>query len=414
MSDIVDIRNTTNIGKVKLVMLKGEAGQNIRSIEKVDTDVLVDTYAITLTDGTTTYFEVTNGKGIVSITKTGTSGLVDTYTITFNDNTTSTFTVTNGNGIASVIKTGTNVLVDTYTITFDDETTTTFNVTNGNGISSIEKTGTQGLIDTYTITFTNGTTSTFTVTNGTSSYLDRTFNVASTDWKANTDATTATDYPYIWDLNTPPTASYPDYPIYQNENSFAQFSKVFDLLKDNQVDISNRPYLITISEQTQDGVTYYSGYVLIKTDNNPIDAEINANDEPTFKVTATANTYIAYEYYLYFSTSEFTLRNITGQGDFTAVGLVSSKYDNTVGFISNHDINDSTNNVLVIEYNPTANIYNANSKPIWQMGGVGTIPTATERDSINMILEAIFDSTGIILYATDQPTVNLKLEVKGD
>ena len=100
MSDIVDIRNTTNIGKVKLIMLKGEAGNSIKSIEKVDTEGLVDTYEITLTDDTKAYFEVTNGSSIESIEKTATVDLVDTYTITLTDGTTSTFEVHNGaNGI---------------------------------------------------------------------------------------------------------------------------------------------------------------------------------------------------------------------------------------------------------------------------------------------------------------------------
>ena len=81
---------------VKTLMLKGQEGQSIKGITKTGTDGLVDTYTITLTDGTTSTFSVTNGKEISSISKTGTSGLTDTYTIMFNDNTTSTFTVTNG------------------------------------------------------------------------------------------------------------------------------------------------------------------------------------------------------------------------------------------------------------------------------------------------------------------------------
>ena len=81
---------------VKTLMLKGQEGQSIKGITKTGTDGLVDTYTITLTDGTTSTFTVTNGKEISSISKTGTSGLVDTYTINFNDGTTSTFTVTNG------------------------------------------------------------------------------------------------------------------------------------------------------------------------------------------------------------------------------------------------------------------------------------------------------------------------------
>ena len=81
---------------VKILMLKGQEGQSIKAIKKTSTSGLVDTYTITLTDGTTSTFSVTNGKGIASISKTGTSGLVDTYTIRFNDGTTSTFTVANG------------------------------------------------------------------------------------------------------------------------------------------------------------------------------------------------------------------------------------------------------------------------------------------------------------------------------
>lgn len=81
---------------VKTLMLKGQEGQSIKAIKKTSTSGLVDTYTITLTDGTTSTFSVTNGKGISSIEKTSTSGLADTYTIRFNDDTTSTFTVTNG------------------------------------------------------------------------------------------------------------------------------------------------------------------------------------------------------------------------------------------------------------------------------------------------------------------------------
>ena len=87
------------------------------------------------TDGT----DGTDGVGIVSITKTGTSGLVDTYTITLTNGNTETFTVTNGkdgtdgtNGtdgtdgtdgfspIATVTKSG-----DVYTISIEDKNGTT-------------------------------------------------------------------------------------------------------------------------------------------------------------------------------------------------------------------------------------------------------------------------------------------------
>lgn len=97
---------------VKTLMLKGQEGQSIKSIEKTGTSGLVDTYTITLTDGTTSTFTVTNGKEISNISKTGTSGLVDTYTITFNDGTTSTFTVTNGEGVQNLQIGGRNLIKD--------------------------------------------------------------------------------------------------------------------------------------------------------------------------------------------------------------------------------------------------------------------------------------------------------------
>ena len=153
----------------KIVMLEGEQGKdgtNIKSVEKSASDGLTDTYTITLTDGSKSSFNVTNGKGITSISKTGSIGLDDIYTITYNDGSTSTFNVTNGANIKSVEKSASSGLTDTYTTTLTDGSTSTFNVTNGKGISSISKTGAIGLVDTYTITYNDETTSTFTVTNG--------------------------------------------------------------------------------------------------------------------------------------------------------------------------------------------------------------------------------------------------------
>ena len=80
----------------KTILLKGEAGNNIGTIQKTATSGLVDTYTITLTDGTTTSFQVTNGSNISSIQKTATVGLVDTYTVTLTNGDTSTFEVMNG------------------------------------------------------------------------------------------------------------------------------------------------------------------------------------------------------------------------------------------------------------------------------------------------------------------------------
>ena len=106
----------------------GEDGVGISDIEKTSTstDGLVDTYTITLTDESSYQFTVTNGKngvdgkdgtngkdgvdgkdgsdgsagvGIANIAKTGWDGLVDTYTITLTDGSSYPFTVTNGDTV---------------------------------------------------------------------------------------------------------------------------------------------------------------------------------------------------------------------------------------------------------------------------------------------------------------------------
>ena len=92
----MSIQNSHQISDVKVMLARGTNGNGIASISKTGTTGDVDTYTITMDDGTLHTFTVTNGSSIASIEKTGTSGLVDTYTITLTNGQTSTFTVTNG------------------------------------------------------------------------------------------------------------------------------------------------------------------------------------------------------------------------------------------------------------------------------------------------------------------------------
>ena len=80
----------------KTILLKGENGSSIKSIEKTNTVGLVDTYTITLDNGDTTTFDVTNGASIESIELTSSDNYVDTYTVNLTDGTTTSFNVTNG------------------------------------------------------------------------------------------------------------------------------------------------------------------------------------------------------------------------------------------------------------------------------------------------------------------------------
>lgn len=112
----------------KVLMMKGERGVGIKSIEKTGTSGLKDTYTITLTDNSTYTYEVTNGNGIVSIAKTSTSGLKDTYTVTLTDGSTTTFVVTNGGSIQSIKKTGGDDNENIFTVTQADGSTFTFSI----------------------------------------------------------------------------------------------------------------------------------------------------------------------------------------------------------------------------------------------------------------------------------------------
>lgn len=109
------------------------------------------------------------GVGITSIVKTSSSGVTDVYTVTLSNGSTQTFSVTNGSNIASISKTGTSGLTDIYTVLLTDGTTTNFQVYNGKSITSvalISGTHAPGGTDVYRITFNDGDTFDYSVYNG--------------------------------------------------------------------------------------------------------------------------------------------------------------------------------------------------------------------------------------------------------
>lgn len=92
----------TDSTKWQLVAEKGNKGDigpigvGVQNITKTSTSGLVDTYTITYTNGSTTTFNVNNGKGIVNITKVLSQDNIDTYRITYNDGTTFDYEIENG------------------------------------------------------------------------------------------------------------------------------------------------------------------------------------------------------------------------------------------------------------------------------------------------------------------------------
>lgn len=87
--------NSEIIQGIKVLLAQGEQGSSISSIEKTSSSGAVDTYTITLTDGSTSTFEVTNGTPIQSIVLTSSDDVYDTYTITDAAGNTTTFSVRN-------------------------------------------------------------------------------------------------------------------------------------------------------------------------------------------------------------------------------------------------------------------------------------------------------------------------------
>lgn len=117
----------------------------VLSIEKTNSEGLVDTYTIKYTDGSITTFTVTSGKD-------GVDGVQGIQGMPGKDGHTPVITIVEGYWYIDGVNT--NVLAEGL----KGET--------GNGISSIKLTSSEGLVDTYTIYFTDGSTTTFTITNG--------------------------------------------------------------------------------------------------------------------------------------------------------------------------------------------------------------------------------------------------------
>jgi len=172
---------------------QGIPGVGISNISLTSSSGDVDTYTITLDNGDTYTFDVTNGRGIVSVVLTSSVGLIDTYTITYTDNTTSTFTVTNGQDgtdgqdgaaatitvgnvstgaagtSASIVNTGTtSAAVLDFTIPKGDKGDTGSVGATGTGVTSVTLQSTEGLANNYRMHFSDGNYYDYTVTNGAS------------------------------------------------------------------------------------------------------------------------------------------------------------------------------------------------------------------------------------------------------
>lgn len=80
-------------------------------------------------------------------------------------------------------------------------------------------------------------------------------------------------------------------------------------------------------------------------------------------------------------------------------------------WVANEDTDTNTDYPYIAEISSA--LYSNTSMPIWTMTGADTIPTSTESEEIAKVSAAYFTSSGITLYATEQPSVALTLVVKG-
>ena len=91
----------------KTLMLKGEAGSTIVSMEKTGHVGTADIYTITFNDGSTTEISLENMSAITSVEKTSSTDTEDIYTITCADGSTQNFSVLNHNADIAAIETQT-------------------------------------------------------------------------------------------------------------------------------------------------------------------------------------------------------------------------------------------------------------------------------------------------------------------
>ena len=83
----------------------------------------------------------------------------------------------------------------------------------------------------------------------------------------------------------------------------------------------------------------------------------------------------------------------------------------TTAWVANTDSSTSSDYPYIATI--TTNSYGDNDFPVWQLTGVGDVPTTAERVEIAKVIEAVFTSAGITLYANALVTSALVLQVAG-
>ena len=146
--------------------VKGVGIDSIAVLGEVSTeDSAINTYRISMNNGTHFDFPVKNGKGIESVSVVGSystaPGAINTYRVTYSDGTHFDFSVKNGTGVTSIEQTTTSTAdggVNVFRVTLSDGTYTDLQVKNGSQGSS-GYTGASGELEVVNNLVDGGTTS---------------------------------------------------------------------------------------------------------------------------------------------------------------------------------------------------------------------------------------------------------------
>lgn len=83
----------------------------------------------------------------------------------------------------------------------------------------------------------------------------------------------------------------------------------------------------------------------------------------------------------------------------------------TTDWAANTDPDTSADYPYVAEVQSA--LYSADSAPIWQASTTSGIPSLSDKSELQKVTEAWFDVSGITLYATALPSIDILLQVKG-
>ena len=83
----------------------------------------------------------------------------------------------------------------------------------------------------------------------------------------------------------------------------------------------------------------------------------------------------------------------------------------TTDWVANQDSGTSTDYPYVA--NIVTTVYTNASAPLYQVSTTSGVPSLNDKKELQKVADAYFSSSGIVLYATALPSIDMTLQVKG-